>query len=32
MTWIERFISGWIDVAQGVAKILTIGLVKINWD
>jgi len=27
----ERFISGLVDIAQGLAKVFTLGMVKIHW-
>ena len=33
MTSSQRLISGLIDIAQGFAKVITLGLVKgINWN
>ena len=28
MNWKERIVSGFVDIAQGLAKVLTLGLVK----
>ena len=28
----NRWVSGWIEIAQGLVKVLTLGLVTIGWD
>ncbi|MBW2135762.1 MAG: hypothetical protein JRG72_11160 [Deltaproteobacteria bacterium] len=28
----NRWVSGWIEIAQGLVKVLTLGLVTIAWD
>lgn len=28
----NRWVSGWIEILQGISKVLTLGLVKIAWD
>jgi hypothetical protein len=31
MTVSQRFISGFVDLTQGLAKLLTLGIVSIHW-
>lgn len=28
----NRWVSGWIEIVQGLIKVLTLGLVTIGWD
>jgi hypothetical protein len=31
MSIIERFVSGVVDLSQGLAKLFTLGMVSIHW-
>jgi hypothetical protein len=31
MKWYHRWITGWVDILQGIAKVVTFGALKIGW-